>query len=168
MFQAVASMDLSRLLQLGRKFCLERTNHVAAVLCLDHVFGISHQATSLSGQHATTNLPAFFDYVRLLKKVAFDLDPSKDVAVQKLLGIQLLSRNDFLIPRQTELYSLLKSSPSPIQLRESDEGLAVPKRELSEVVKGSLCERLRRTLSPIGTVNTMKGWPLSTTLPFIR
>jgi hypothetical protein len=122
----------------------------------------------MSGQQATTNLPAFFDYARLLKKVALVLDPSKDAAVQKLLGIQLLSNNDFLIPSQTELYSLLKSSPSPIQLRETDEGLAVPERGLFKVVKRSLYERLQRTLEPIGTVDGMKDWPLSATLLFIR
>jgi hypothetical protein len=168
MFQAVASSDLSRLLELGRKFCLGRTNYTAAVLCLDHVFKISNQATNLSGQLATTNLPSFFDYARLIKKVALDVDPSKDAAVQKLLGIRLLSSNNFLIPGQTELYNLLKSSPSPIQLRETDKGLVLPGRELSKVVKGTLGERLRKTLSHMGTIDMMKGWPLSTTLLFIR
>jgi hypothetical protein len=111
-------------------------------------------------------IPAFLDYVRLLKKVALNLNPSNDVAVQKLLGIQLLPSNDFSIPIQTELHNLLKSSP--MKLQENNEGLTVPGRELSKVVKASLDERLRRTLSLIGTIDIIRDWSLSKTLLFIR
>jgi hypothetical protein len=103
-------MDLSQLVQLGQKFCLEHMNHVAAVLCFDYVSKIFHQAISSGGQHSTANLSAFFNYAQLLKKMALDLNPSKDIAVQELLGVQPLSNNDFLIPIQTELHNLLESS----------------------------------------------------------
>jgi hypothetical protein len=63
---------------------------MTAVLCFDRVFKLSNQATNLSGQLATTNLPPFLNYIRLLK-VPLHLDPSKDAAVQKLLCIRLLS-----------------------------------------------------------------------------
>jgi hypothetical protein len=162
-------MDMDRpqqLLKLGRKFCSSGTNIVSAVLCFDHAFDISHQATVLSGQDATANLPAFFDYARLLKKVAFELDPSKDVAVQKLLGIQLSSKNEFLIPIQTELHRLLKSTQ--MRLLESPEGMTASGTRLSEAVKISLRERLVRTLSLMGTVERSKDWPLSASLFFIR
>jgi len=166
MFQAIVSMDLSRLLQLGRNFCLERTNPAAAILCLDHVFSVSHQATSLTGKQATSNLPAFFNYARLLKKMALSPDASKDLAIQKLLGIQPSSNGGFLIPTRTELHTLLKGSQ--IRLQVTDKGMVVPGQKLPEAIKVSLRERLGRTLSLVGVVERIKDWPLSANVLFIR
>jgi hypothetical protein len=165
MFRAIVSMDLSQLLQLGQKFCSNGTNIVAAVLCFDHAFrvGPSHQTTALSGEQATTNLPAFFNYTRVLKQVALELDPSEDPAVQNLLGIQLRSSDEFFISNRTELHSLLKRSP--MQSRKTNDGMAVPRAELRRVVKASLLKRLEQTL---GTVERIKDWPFSASVLFIR
>jgi hypothetical protein len=159
-------MDLSQLLQIGQKFCSSGTNIVAAVLCFDHAFGPSHQATVLSGKQAATNLPAFFDYARLINKLALELDPSKDKTVQKLLGIQLPSSNEFLIPTQTELHSWLKNSP--MQFLKTSEGMTVSGTELSGLVTTSLRRRFQQTLSLMGTLERIKDWPLSGSLLFIR
>ena len=167
MFRVISSTEsrAPQLLKLGQKFC-SGANSVAAVLCFDHAFDASNQAIVLSGQDVTANLLTFFNYTQLLKKLALKPDPSIDVAVQKLLGIQPLSNNEFLIPSHTELHRLLKSTR--MRLGESDEGMTASRTNLPAAVKLSLRERLRERLSQVGTVERTKNWPLPASLLFVR
>jgi hypothetical protein len=165
MFHAISSRDLPQLLQQGRKF-LECKNTVTATLCLDHVFSVSCPTPNMSSQQALENLPDFFAYVRLLRTVA-DIDPVKDLSVQKLLGIQLPSGYLFLIPTETELHDMVNKSRIRPD-RATDDGMWVSGQKLFEAAKLALRDRLRQRLSLVGTGQTIRPWPLSASLVFIR
>jgi hypothetical protein len=165
MFRAIASRDIPQLLQLGRKF-IEFKNNTAAVLCHDQVFCVSCRTPSMSSQQALDNLSDFFDYTRLLRNVA-DTDPSEDSSVQQLLGIQPPSNYLFLIPSETELHSMLSNSRIRPD-RTTDDGMWVSRQKLFEAAQLALRDRLRETLSLVGSGQKIKRWPLSASLLFIR
>lgn len=153
MFEAIMSMELSQLQQLGQKF-FERANIVATILCFDHVFHAS-RSTEITTRH----LPIILEYARLLS-----LDPSEDPSVQKLLGIHPMPGGKlFLVPSQTTLYSALKDLPKSF----NDE-VQVTGRELLLEARTLLRSRLRRSLSLVMTIKVLKAWPLATSLQFVR
>jgi hypothetical protein len=168
MFQAIVSMDRSKLLELGRKFCLGGTNIVAPILCFDHAFDASNRAIVLSGEHVADNLLAFFDYARLLNKVARDANLAEEVAIQKLLAIQPFSTNKLFVPVHTKFYSLLKKTQMRLGDIQDPDGMMIPRKSLTRAVTESFHQYLLRTLSQVGTVENTIDWPLATRLLYIR
>jgi hypothetical protein len=155
------SMELSHLRQLGKRF-FKRTNIMAAILCFDHVFRAISPTTGVSSQQAMENLPILLEYIRLLT-----LNPSEFESIRKLLGIQELSRNYFLIPTETTFFTVLKQLHM-FTGSSSDEGTRISGRELPQAAKIFLHHRLRHPLSLVTTVNVLRDWPLPTSLPFVR
>ena len=105
------------------------------------------------------NLLAFFHYAQLLNMVALDMDLMKEVAVQKLLGIQPSTTNELFVPAHTEFYDLLRKAQ--MCLREIHDGITIPMKSLTQVIMESFHKYLLQTLSQVGTVESM---PLATRL----
>jgi hypothetical protein len=159
--------DKSRLLQLGRQFCLAGTNPITAFMCLDHVFSIAPQISGKSVPELAAMLLTLFDYARLLKDILRIFDSQKDLSFQRLLGIQVQYNNVFLIPTRTRLYGQLKGYKISPQ-SSSDDRTFISGQELSKLVTKSLRDRLPDTLLRSGPFTQAEKWPLSMVLLFLR
>jgi hypothetical protein len=162
MFQTIISRDKPQLQELGRK--LMGTNYIAAALCLDHLFNTAPQISRTSSPlQVVAIMSSFFDYTQILQEIS-RWNPCTNSSFRKLLGIELVSDNVFLIPAQTCLYEQLAEYRIPVQ-GSSDDGADISRPELRILVERSLRDHLRNALSRVGSV---RNWPLWAVPLFIR
>ncbi len=134
MFRLIISSDHTQLSKLGNSF-LKRRNVNAAVLCLDHYFNQTPQLLDEDIANTMRDLQQFYDYVRILYDLAFQVDPIKDPLVQKLFGIQASENGTIaLSPR-----NLLSAS---IRADLSDGKVVLDNEKFLEIFRGCMRSRL--------------------------
>ncbi|KAJ6498114.1 hypothetical protein C8R47DRAFT_1212438 [Mycena vitilis] len=135
MFQAVANRDKHKLPLLAQSL-IRFNDPAAALLCLDHYFDGPPRIQDLPTQAVAENLGVFFDYVKLLYHVAFNLDPCNSSAAAKLFGF----RKDgdlYSIPAGTFIRLALSDCPT-------DETILLTGLKLRTTLQQSLKNRLVR------------------------
>ncbi|KAJ6519176.1 hypothetical protein C8R45DRAFT_1204389 [Mycena sanguinolenta] len=141
MFQAIRRRELSELQELGEAF--ETSNPAAALLCFDHCFTNPPKIQALRVDGVAKELQAFFGYIKLLNLFTW-ADPCNQPLAETLFGYIRQGENDFLIPRGTFLYSVLRALDHPAFLRSTiEEHVVLDGAELREVYHETLKERLR-------------------------
>jgi hypothetical protein len=140
MFKAIISGTSAELRQLSDTFLLAK-NYPAALLCLDHHFINPPRIQVMNGHQVADILGVFFVYARRLHDMAVESDPCSSPSIQKLFGFRSQTENVILIPEGTFLHLILDRY-QPTVLRSTVDGVLVSNRELSHILRQSLCDRL--------------------------
>ncbi|KAJ7037374.1 hypothetical protein C8F04DRAFT_1393598 [Mycena alexandri] len=138
MFRAIAGRDSHALRVLAQSF-YRNNEPAAALLCLDHVFGVLPKIPTLSIEALVEFLQVFLAYVKLLYFVAFNLDPCNSSAASRLFGYRKADEDNYAIPRGTFIRLALPDR--------SEETLLLTGSELRTVFQQLLKDRLAKKVS---------------------
>ncbi|KAG7450840.1 uncharacterized protein BT62DRAFT_1001654 [Guyanagaster necrorhizus] len=142
MFKAITHGQTSQLHELGLKF--HKMGHTsAALLCLDQYFSQAIQIQNMALVDAVKELSMFYTYVDLLSATAFRTDPCGNAATAALFGFRRIAENEFLVPQNTWLHSVLLELRPRNLIRDSDSNLRLSVLELRGIFQDALRSRLR-------------------------
>ena len=150
MFQAIASGESSKLQKLGERFVLFHHDAASGLLCLDHVFyGKPIQIQKVTVSEAVPLLTGFLCYVRELQRVAFEQQPTREPAVQRLFGFKSAEGTDnmFLLPPDTFLHRVFRrrqGSHLSQDVDDSQQPQTIHESELASLIQLALQDRLKR------------------------
>lgn len=110
MFQAVASSNVTSLLQLGKKLYVNHHDVPASLLCFDHVFSRPSKFQNLTCPEISALLEGLLIYAEELHKISFRDEVWNEVAIQRLFGFR--ASNDLIvtIPNPSYMYDFISAS----------------------------------------------------------
>ncbi|OCH88979.1 hypothetical protein OBBRIDRAFT_757238 [Obba rivulosa] len=145
MFQAIASGDDTKLMQLGQKFLLISQNIPAAIMCFDRVFATTPKLQVATSNDITTTLQSFLRYAQILQKLTSDEDPCENEQLRRLFAFKSSTEELFLVQKETTLHTRLNGRHTPTA-RETDQGALVVRWELGNLLRHVLLEKLRKAV----------------------
>lgn len=148
MFRHLQSNSLEQLLELSDKFLNHHKNPICSLRCLDHAFSSPSLFHDMTFETAPQTLRYFKSYTEVLQIPLFFPDPLKESDIQKLLAINKISDEEFIVANNSILLNQKYALNDAIHtLRTGDGGSVISRWELMRLMAWVLRKHLHTRIT---------------------
>jgi hypothetical protein len=141
MFHAIERNEGSTLLHLGHRLEISGAKP-ASLLCLDHVFRVTHKLATAGDTEVSNYLRQFYTYLQHLRTIATEHGVHERAGVRRLFGL-VFSEDDgtYLALAGTYLHQFISDKAWSV-LRTSEEGVHLSSPQVSSYLSRAILERI--------------------------